>query len=729
MACAEDDQAADEEGDDRSDDRDRDPARALQDGQPASRRRGGGVLVGIRRRRSVLGGQRLGHATASFLRAPSISRPISSSSIWPVCSPTISPSYMTRMRSESESTSSSSSEMSRIARPSSRSSTRRRWRYSIAPTSRPRVGCAAIEDLRVAGDLARCDELLLVAARERRRPSSRAASADVELLDQTARPLDEAAREEPAPARSGRIAVVVQRDVLGERELEHEPAPVAVLRDVPHPCVEHLRARSRARSRARRRSTFPETGRRSPVIASISSVWPLPSTPARPTISPARTVSETPLTAAQPALVVDLEVSHLQQRLAGLCRLLFHAEQHLAADHHAREARLGRALARNGVDPLAAPQDRDPVGDLEHLVQLVADEDDRRALLLEALDDPEQLARLLRGQHGRRLVEDQDLGAAVERLQDLDALLLPDADGLDLRLRVDGEPEAGRGLAHALSAPLWSSSTPALVGSTARTMFSATRHHRDQHEVLVHHPDPAVDRVLGRVERDRLAVEPDLALVGLVEAVEDVHQRRLARAVLAQQRMHLALPQVEVDVVVGDDAREALRDAPHLEDGGRLHCVRDSMVTDGRTRFGARACAGTLTWPEMIFCFSSFILSMKSCGTAGLILPTAMPPFFRLKSRSLPPLNLPSVTCLVALKTPSSTRLTPLVSTRLASLYWSLSTPMPQMPALVGRLQRAEAAAAGDLEEHLGALRDLVLGDRLALVRPRRSPASSRPGP
>ena len=39
-------------------------------------------------------------------------------------------------------------------------------------------------------------------------------------------------------------------------------------------------------------------------------------------------------------------------------------------------------------------------------------------------DDREQLGRLLRRQHRRRLVEDQDLGAAVERLQDLDPLLL-----------------------------------------------------------------------------------------------------------------------------------------------------------------------------------------------------------------------------------------------------------------------------------------------------------------
>ena len=36
---------------------------------------------------------------------------------------------------------------------------------------------------------------------------------------------------------------------------------------------------------------------------------------------------------------------------------------------------VGHALA----DDLAAPDDRDPVGDLEHLVELVADEDDAAA--------------------------------------------------------------------------------------------------------------------------------------------------------------------------------------------------------------------------------------------------------------------------------------------------------------------------------------------------------------
>ena len=44
----------------------------------------------------------------------------------------------------------------------------------------------------------------------------------------------------------------------------------------------------------------------------------------------------------------------------------------------------------------------------------------------------------------------------------------------------------------------------------------------------------------GAVDVDWLAVEQDLALVRHGEPVEDVHQRRLARAVLAEQGVDLA---------------------------------------------------------------------------------------------------------------------------------------------------------------------------------------------
>ena len=42
-------------------------------------------------------------------------------------------------------------------------------------------------------------------------------------------------------------------------------------------------------------------------------------------------------------------------------------------------------------------------------------------------------------QHGARLVEDEDVALAVERLEDLDALADADRQALDLRVRVDLE--------------------------------------------------------------------------------------------------------------------------------------------------------------------------------------------------------------------------------------------------------------------------------------------------
>ena len=93
------------------------------------------------------------------------------------------------------------------------------------------------------------------------------------------------------------------------------------------------------------------------------------------------------------------------------------------------------------ADDPAAPDDRDPVGDLEDLVELVADEDDAVALLGEPAEDGEDLLGLLRRQHGGRLVEDEDPGVAIERLEDLDPLLPADGQLADLDVGVDLEAE------------------------------------------------------------------------------------------------------------------------------------------------------------------------------------------------------------------------------------------------------------------------------------------------
>ena len=64
--------------------------------------------------------------------------------------------------------------------------------------------------------------------------------------------------------------------------------------------------------------------------------------------------------------------------------------------------------------------------------------------------DLEQLRCLLRREHGGRLVEDDDVGIAVERLHDLHALLLPHRDVLNAGMRIDREVERLRDVGNAL---------------------------------------------------------------------------------------------------------------------------------------------------------------------------------------------------------------------------------------------------------------------------------------
>ena len=88
---------------------------------------------------------------------------------------------------------------------------------------------------------------------------------------------------------------------------------------------------------------------------------------------------------------------------------------------------------------------------------------------------------------------------------------------------------------------------------------------RRQAEFLEDHRDAGALRVARRMERDRLAVEPDLAAGRRRAPAMMFDQGRLARAVLAEQRMHLAGAQLEVDSVQRLDAGEALAHPVRLE--------------------------------------------------------------------------------------------------------------------------------------------------------------------
>ena len=97
-------------------------------------------------------------------------------------------------------------------------------------------------------------------------------------------------------------------------------------------------------------------------------------------------------------------------------------------------------------------------------------------------------------------------------------------------------------------------------------------------------------------------------------AEQDVHQRGLAGAVLAEQREDLAAAQLEIDRVVGDERAEALADAGKLQDE-RLAVPR-TKDHDGILRqvdFGSASLMLTRNMPSMI----SFSLSLTSFTTSA----------------------------------------------------------------------------------------------------------------
>ncbi len=87
----------------------------------------------------------------------------------------------------------------------------------------------------------------------------------------------------------------------------------------------------------------------------------------------------------------------------------------------------------------------------------------------------------------------------------------------------------------------------------------------DQLELLMDHADAEPAGVGGSVHHHRRAVDGDLAGVRPMDAAEDLHQRRLARAVLADQPDDLAGSHVEVHSIERDHAGKSLGDSRHLQ--------------------------------------------------------------------------------------------------------------------------------------------------------------------
>ena len=103
------------------------------------------------------------------------------------------------------------------------------------------------------------------------------------------------------------------------------------------------------------------------------------------------------------------------------------------------------ATSNSAVGPSATlravAQDEDALADGEHFGQLVADEDDRDVVRLEAAHDLQQGLDLALGQRGGRLVHGDQARAADERAGDRHHLFVGDAQAFDQNVEVYGDAD------------------------------------------------------------------------------------------------------------------------------------------------------------------------------------------------------------------------------------------------------------------------------------------------
>ena len=182
-----------------------------------------------------------------------------------------------------------------------------------------------------------------------------------------------------------------------------------------------------------------------------------------------------------------------------------------------------------------------------------------------------------------RLIHDQHVGAVIDGPEDLQRLDL--GDGERAEPSVDGEvqPLFGKNPARLATDEL-PVDLAEFHRQPAHEEALSDRHARHVVELLRDHRDPMGTRFDRVLDPNLFTAHTDRPAVGLVDAVDDLHQGGLACAVLTAQRMHCAGAHFERNIVECLHSGERLRDSLNRQQRFRHDLPRRLGSSTRRTR-------------------------------------------------------------------------------------------------------------------------------------------------
>ena len=229
-------------------------------------------------------------------------------------------------------------------------------------------------------------------------------------------------------------------------------------------------------------------------------------------------------------------------------------------NHQARQRSIGFFLRIAVTRHLAATQHRTGGAQLANFVQLVADVQDRTALRGQLLEHHKQFVYRLRCEHGRWLIQDQYAWVSQQSANDFHTLHLTHRQGVH---RAQGINIHAVFSALGFNACSHLCQRHALVQAQPDILCNGQR--VKQAEVLKHHGNTVLARLLGVANVDGLAIKQHLTFIRLDRAVDDLHQRGLACTVFTQHGVYFTGLHRQRYPVIGHHGRVSLGNAHQLQ--------------------------------------------------------------------------------------------------------------------------------------------------------------------
>src|SRR5512140_2728932 len=194
----------------------------------------------------------------------------------------------------------------------------------------------------------------------------------------------------------------------------------------------------------------------------------------------------------------------------------------------------------------------------------MAHENDGAAVLAKLPEMREQVPGLAWAQDGGGLVQDKDIRAAVEQLENLNALPQADLKVFNRAIPIDGKAKLRAERLQPLPRAFAVEHSPPTRLGAQNNIFQRCKWPR-QCKMLMDHTDALRNGLARRAERHNLSSHADLSRIRPLHSVEDVHGGGLARAILSYYGMDGSRACAQAEPVVGQHGTKSTRDVDQLD--------------------------------------------------------------------------------------------------------------------------------------------------------------------